>query len=318
MAKPVEFALYPTPVAPNPTITANGSTGHLDLGSRGVNGRIVLYDASGDNSIYIESSGKRILLRNGKYESMQLDATKALLLLRYEKDKNSIVLDGTKNYVGIKDKNGNDSVAIDGRYGNIILRDFEGRQSIVLDQGNHRMVFPDASGFWGITLYGDQKKLIVQNDSGKDTIELDGNTGDIVLANADCAEDFEILESAIIEPGTVMVIEEEGKLRQSMKSYDKRVAGIISGAGDCKPGIVLDKKQSCGSRRPIALMGKVFCKVEGDTFPVEAGDLLTTSDVPGHAMKAADPMRTFGAVIGKALRSLKAGKSLIPILIALQ
>jgi hypothetical protein len=35
-------------------------------------------------------------------------------------------------------------------------------------------------------------------------------------------------------------------------------------------------------------------------------------------MKAVDTARAFGAVIGKALRPLKEGQGLIPILIALQ
>jgi hypothetical protein len=35
-------------------------------------------------------------------------------------------------------------------------------------------------------------------------------------------------------------------------------------------------------------------------------------------MKAADPSRAFGSVIGKALRRLAAGRGLIPILVALQ
>lgn len=51
-----------------------------------------------------------------------------------------------------------------------------------------------------------------------------------------------------------MVIEEEGKLRQSRIAYDMRVTGIISGAGNCKPGILLDKKSSDTNRMPLALM----------------------------------------------------------------
>jgi hypothetical protein len=35
-------------------------------------------------------------------------------------------------------------------------------------------------------------------------------------------------------------------------------------------------------------------------------------------MKADDPLKAFGAVIGKALRSMKSGQGMIPILIALQ
>jgi hypothetical protein len=37
-----------------------------------------------------------------------------------------------------------------------------------------------------------------------------------------------------------------------------------------------------------------------------------------HAMKAEDPQKAFGAVIGEALRPLGNGQGLIPILIALQ
>ena len=53
--------------------------------------------------------------------------------------------------------------------------------------------------------------------------------GDIRLTNADCAEEFDVCESEQIEPGTVMVLGEEGKLRPSQTAYDKRVAGVISG-----------------------------------------------------------------------------------------
>jgi len=143
-------------------------------------------------------------------------------------------------------------------------------------------------------------------------------SGDIRLTNADCAEDFDICETEQIEPGTVMVLGEEGKLEQSQKAYDKRVAGVISGAGDYKPGIVLDKQQSSHTRKPIALLGKVYCKVDAGHGAIEIGDLLTTSPMPGHAMKADDPLKAFGTVIGKALRPLAAGQGLIPILIALQ
>lgn len=143
-------------------------------------------------------------------------------------------------------------------------------------------------------------------------------SGDIRLNNADCAEDFDICEAEQVEPGTVMVLGEDGKLEQSQKAYDKRVAGVISGAGDYKPGIILDKQKSQAGRLPVALLGKVFCKVDAHYGAIEVGDLLTTADTPGHAMKVCDPLKAFGTVIGKALRPFTAGQGLIPILIALQ
>jgi hypothetical protein len=156
------------------------------------------------------------------------------------------------------------------------------------------------------------------------TIKIDGTTGnievagDIRLTNADCAEDFNIGTDLFVEPGTVMVLGEEGALFPSHNAYDKRVAGVVSGAGDYKPGIVLDQQKSERNRQAIALLGKVFCKVDAQYSEIEIGDLLTTSPTPGHAMKADDPLKAFGTVIGKALRPLAEGQGLIPILIALQ
>ena len=143
-------------------------------------------------------------------------------------------------------------------------------------------------------------------------------TGDIRLTNADCAEEFDIFGADKVEPGTVMVLGDEGALSASQQAYDRRVAGVISGAGTYKPGIVLDKKQTSRNRQPVALMGKVFCKVDAQFGPIAIGDLLTTSPTPGHAMGTSDAIKAFGAVIGKALRPLSNGQGLIPILIALQ
>lgn len=143
-------------------------------------------------------------------------------------------------------------------------------------------------------------------------------TGEIEFVNGDCAEDFDVSGGAKVEPGTVMVLGDGGALFESAQACDKRVAGVISGAGDYKPGIVMDKQQSEGNRQAIALMGKVFCKADAQFGAIEVGDLLTTSPTAGHAMKAGEPLQAFGAVIGKALRPLAEGQGLIPILIALQ
>ena len=154
------------------------------------------------------------------------------------------------------------------------------------------------------------------------TLQVDGDIevkGDIRLANADFAEDFDIAESTDAEPGTLMVLNTVGQLEASCKAYDKRVVGVVSGAGHYRPGIVLDRRDDAQTtRRPIALLGKVFCKVDARYSAVAVGDLLTTSGTPGHAMKADDPANAFGSVIGKALRPLPHGQALIPILIALQ
>ena len=151
-------------------------------------------------------------------------------------------------------------------------------------------------------------------------VQVTGNVlaHDLILSGGDCAEDFDISGADEVEPGTVMVLDGDGALEPSRRAYDKKVAGVISGAGEYKPGITLDKRASAGRRLPLALVGKVYCRVDAQYSPVEAGDLLTTSPTPGHAMKADDPAKAFGAVIGKALRPLRAGQGLVPILVALQ
>jgi hypothetical protein len=141
---------------------------------------------------------------------------------------------------------------------------------------------------------------------------------DIVLAGGDFAEDFTVGTIECVEPGTVMVLDENGVLRPCNKSYDRKVAGVISGAGDYWPALILDRQKSAQGRQPLALVGKVYCKVDAKHEAVEVGDLLTTSPTRGHAMKASDPSKAFGAVIGKALGALRAGRGLVPILVALQ
>jgi hypothetical protein len=141
---------------------------------------------------------------------------------------------------------------------------------------------------------------------------------DVSISGGDCAEEFNVTNSEAVEPGTVLSLDADGVLCTSRRAYDKKVAGVVSGGGEYKPGIVLDKQQSSSKRAPVALVGKVCCKVDASYSPIEVGDLLTTSSTPGYAMKAEDSVRAFGAVIGKTLRPLTNGRGVIPILVALQ
>jgi hypothetical protein len=161
--------------------------------------------------------------------------------------------------------------------------------------------------------------VYVFDANGEVRIHLNGSTGDIELTGADCAEEFDVEGNmASTEPGTVMRIGDGARVRPSGSAYDKRVVGIVSGAGPYRPGIVLDKVRGRCERVALALSGKAYCKVDATYAPVEPGDLLTTSSTVGHAMKAADPSQAFGTVIGKALRALPLGRGLIPVLIALR
>jgi hypothetical protein len=151
-------------------------------------------------------------------------------------------------------------------------------------------------------------------------VEVTGNVSahDVFLTGGDCAEEFDVADAASAEPGTVLVIDDDGLLTHSRSPYDRRVAGVVSGAGAARPGVILGRDPKGAQRPALALAGKVFCKVDATDGPIGVGDLLTTSRRPGHAMKAADPAKAFGAVLGKALRPLGAGAGLVPILVCLQ
>jgi len=173
----------------------------------------------------------------------------------------------------------------------------------------------------GVLAEGGKHALVARNGT-QSVGRFEGNvevTGDIKLVNADCAEEFDIAEENV-DAGTVMVLTNNGTLQASYQEYDKKAAGIVSGAGGYKPALVLDRpdEEKQEQRLPIALMGKVYCKVDARHASIEIGDLLTTSSTKGHAMKAEDPMMAFGAVIGKALGSIKSGLGMIPVLVSLQ
>lgn len=208
--------------------------------------------------------------------------------------------------------------------------------SIYLDGGNSRIFMRSSAGQDRIRLESDGANIWVggngadgdlllfaaggdNSTTGEATIHLNGETGDIILRNADCAEDFPIENAGSVEPGTVLVIGGDTQLRVCSEAYDKRVAGVVAGAGTYKPGIILGRKEDQRDNSlPVALMGRVYCKVDSRDGAIEVGDLLTTSPTPGHAMKVADPMKAFGAVIGKALEPISRRMGMIPILVALQ
>jgi hypothetical protein len=160
--------------------------------------------------------------------------------------------------------------------------------------------------------------VTIQDNGNVDMIGSLNVGGDITMPASDFAEDFQVAVGDVVEPGTVMVLDDDGTLSRSSKSYDRKVVGVISGAGDYRPGLILDRQRSSNGRLPLALVGKVYCKADAAFGPIEVGDLLTTSPTPGHAMKASDPAQAFGAVIGKALRKLESGRGLVAILVALQ
>lgn len=154
------------------------------------------------------------------------------------------------------------------------------------------------------------------------TMELDGDyagTGRSriivdelqIKGGADFAEFFDVAAVNGVSPeaGMLVSIDERapGKLVISNKASDKKVAGVISGAGGVRPGLMMGQGGTVANgAHPVAITGRVFVKADASKRAIAPGDLLTTSDVPGHAMRAGKGTR--GAVIGKAMSGLAKGE----------
>jgi hypothetical protein len=105
---------------------------------------------------------------------------------------------------------------------------------------------------------------------------------------ADVAEVYEA--DAEYDVGTVVIFGGDKEITVSSMGNDTRVAGVISE----NPAYLMNDS---ATGLPVALLGKVKCKVVG---VIKKGDMLSThSQHPGVGRSASDP--SVGAVIGKAL-----------------
>jgi hypothetical protein len=151
-------------------------------------------------------------------------------------------------------------------------------------------------------------------------LDVNGTTRTAVLqitGGSDLAEPFEVAGAEVIEPGMLVSIDpaQPGQLRLTKQAYDRTVAGVVSGANGLNPGLMMGQ---VGESLPVALTGRVYALADAANGPIGPGDLLTTSDTPGHAMKVSDHAKAQGTVIGKAMSSLETGRGLVLMLVSLQ
>lgn len=175
---------------------------------------------------------------------------------------------------------------------------------------------------------GNGAQILLRKADGSIGMILDAEQGGVakittevleITGGADLVESFET-GGVECEPGSVVVIDtlRAGHLTLSSVAYDSRVAGVVSGAGDVRPGLHLGQAGVTSGDTQVALTGRVYVRCSDENGPVHPGDLLTTSSTPGLAMRAADIERSFGAVLGKALGSLEGSSGLVLTLVNLQ
>jgi len=157
-------------------------------------------------------------------------------------------------------------------------------------------------------------------------LHVAGTTTTSVLAitgGSDLAESFTVVPddgaSSSIEPGVVLSIDPDhpGQLTLATTAYDQRVAGVLSGANGVRPAMVVgdSRNPTLAGTYNIALSGRVYVKATTANGPIQPGDPLTTSDVPGSAMRATDLSRARGAILGKAMSELRSGQGFVLLLV---
>jgi hypothetical protein len=282
-------------------IVLDGRTGDeatADIGGAGVHGRLRVRNA--DDEVTMEINGEsgntaiggsrrpgRIFVKAGPGSSAD----------------NAFELNGAT---------GSMAVGAEQRAGQISVCDELGKETILLR---------GTTGNLAVGRFGKEGNVFVKNALGQNVIQLSGETGnvnvdgDVRLSGGDLAERFTVAAPGTVSPGDVVALTDEGTVAVAVQAYDRRVVGVVSGAGDLKPGLLLAAVEP-GSAL-LALSGRVYCKVDAGPAPIEVGDLLTTGPVPGHAIKATDPTMAFGAVFGKAAGSVAHGRGLIPVVVCL-
>ncbi len=155
----------------------------------------------------------------------------------------------------------------------------------------------------------------------------DGNVrcdGAFTGGGADLAEAFDV-EGAReeYEPGDVLVIstDSDRRMTKSTTANSTSVAGVYA----TKPGVLLaphGAEEDIDHLVPMGVVGVIPTKVCAENGPIRRGDLLVTSSLPGHAMKAVPAMiggvavYPTGAVLGKALQNFDGnGSGIIEVLV---
>jgi cytoskeletal protein CcmA (bactofilin family) len=109
---------------------------------------------------------------------------------------------------------------------------------------------------------------------------------------ADLAEMY--VADATYEPGTVLCFGTTSEVTIAVGASNTKVAGVMS----TQPAHLMNAGLTADYVAAVGLQGRVPCKVVGS---ISRGDMLTTSDIPGVATVATNPV--LGSIIGKALEN---------------
>ncbi len=177
---------------------------------------------------------------------------------------------------------------------------------------------------------GPDEALRVRADGRTEVLDLSCRM--LTIRGADLAEKFDVAAPVAASasmatrpaPGMVVSIDptNPGKPMVATTAYDRKVAGVISGANGLDAGVILGQgnpSPSIDGEHPVAMTGRVWVFADPSAGVIEPGDRLTTSGArPGHAMKVTNEARAPGAVIGKAMTGTDPESGMVLVLVNLQ
>jgi len=167
---------------------------------------------------------------------------------------------------------------------------------------------------------GDNETLRIKNGYNNQVVSFDasGNAqfkGDV---SADKVRSNQIVASEVgqryytndasIENGDVVAIDtaDLSKIKKSDVPHSHQLVGVAT----TSPSLLLDR-QGDGASAIVAVAGRVSVKVSAQNGPIQPGDALTSSSIPGVAMKASGG----DSIIGKAVMGYS-GTDVTKILVA--
>lgn len=314
-------------------LTVHDSAGSTRIEALGVNGTLN-FSNEGSTQTTLQVTGD-----NGKL--VALDRIGIANSVGANQLQSSLTSDNRGGLVRTRRSNGQESTLLltDASGGGAMrMRDASGDLTVELEAattaGNgSRLQLREADGSLSVSMgaqgLGGGGFLTLRDSAGNVVIELDASEGGNgvtrtqvleITGGSDLSERFDIspLSGVKPEPGMLVSIDpnKPGDLIPSSTANDRKVAGVISGAGGVNPGMLMGQTGSIADgHHPVALSGRVYCRVVG---PVEPGDLITTSTTPGHGVRVEDHAAASGAIIGKAMTSNPSGQGLVLVLVSLQ
>ncbi|MFO0839872.1 MAG: hypothetical protein U1D55_15275 [Phycisphaerae bacterium] len=331
--------------------SSNISTVRID-GNDGDDGRIDLYDANDFQSVRIHSDWQNDAAELSLFAGAQSGSIKETVQLAANKDAGSAGsgelrlrrVDTNQTAITTVQLSASSNNALDQPLdgGLLALNYSDGSPVFTFHAGSTSAISP---AFMEIRapgssnqrrLYATPNVLYFYDSNNTQTVSI-ANSGDATFAGtatvgvltitggSDLSEQFDIRAASDVsepEPGMVVSIDPKipGNLVVCAKAYDRAVAGVISGAGGVKTGMTMSQSGTIADgKHPVALTGRVWVQCDAGGAAIEPGDLLTSSDTPGHAMKAIDASRASGAMLGKAMTPLAKGeRGLVLVLVNLQ